>query len=192
MLQCNISYSRDSRHPYAADVGTFAQTLPTLQLSERDGTLARYRFQAALVPLCGLVWEQHRSSARGGPGQMGQSDSFMWKELEDRWDCWIPSSLYQECVLDPLFPAEIQGDGGWLLSPPKDWKTLERKDSTDSIFTEENILPPLSFSLPIKSEIMPCLAELHVYLSMADRGKTNTVLPPACVPDWSFSGSVFS
>jgi len=47
---------------------------------EGTGCFARHQFQAALVPMRGVVWEQRGRAAGGGSGWVGQSDSFVWKE----------------------------------------------------------------------------------------------------------------
>lgn len=55
--------------------------------------------------------------------------------------------------------------------------SLEREDPADDVFMEKCVLSPLSSSLPIKAEIMPGIAELHV--SSVCSGKINTMLSPA-------------
>lgn len=73
MFQCSISRGMDCRHPYTADVRAFAQTLPNVWLSERDGAFCKALFTGNSTP---SVW--HDSGAVPEEGQ-------------GRWDSQIPS-----------------------------------------------------------------------------------------------------
>jgi len=52
---------------------------------------------------------------------------------------------------------------------------LERGDTAADVFTEKNILSPFSSPLPVKAEIMPCLAKLHAFLCWQRKDKYRAV-----------------
>lgn len=168
MLQCNISHSRDYRHPDTADVMLLLRLYLPYGSRERMGILQ------------GTVYRQLDPSV--------WHDSGMAQEGQDRWDSPIPScgrngktgrtvEFLYVCTAGAFWlphflqKSRVMVDGFLPLPRIREPWPLLKERILLMMFSQKKVLSPLSSCLPIKAEIMLCLTELRVFLCLQWKDK---------------------
>lgn len=159
-MQCNISHSRDYRI-LTLLMWCFCSDFTYLMAHGKGWAFCKALFAGSLRP---SVWH----------------DSGMAQEGQDRWDSQIPlcgrngktggtveflyvctaGAFWVPCFLQK---SRVMVDGFLPLPRIREQWPLLKERILLMMFSQKKVLSPLSSSLPIKAEIMLCLAELHIF-----------------------------